>query len=353
MAEMEIRSAVVTGPTGALGHALVEVLARAGIRVFAAVHPGSPRNARLFASPLVQQVPCELSDLLELSARIGAPVDAFFHLAWLGTQQRENRMDMYLQNTNVRYALDAVHAAGELGAKVFVGAGSQAEYGRVDGVLRPELPAWPENGYGMAKLCAGQMTRALCRQLGIRHIWPRVVSVYGPSDGSQTLVSTVMTCLMAGKSPRLTPGSQLWDYLYAGDAARAFLAMARRGRNGALYVVASGHSRPLRDFMQEIQQVVNPLVPLDIGALPYLAGQVMHLEADVSLLVRDTGWQPEVRFTEGIRMTWNEMCAVSSGGAIVRNYRTISSTVTWQAAFPFAGSFTAPFFCQQHFRVAA
>ena len=65
---------------------------------------------------------------------------------------------MELQNNNVKYALQAVKAAKELGCTRFVGAGSQAEYGRVEGTLTPDTPAFPENGYGIAKLCAGQMT---------------------------------------------------------------------------------------------------------------------------------------------------------------------------------------------------
>ena len=76
-----------------------------------------------------------------------------------------------------------------LGCKVFLGAGSQAEYGRVSGILRPDTPAFPENGYGMAKLCAGQMSRVECQTLGMDHVWARILSVYGPHDGPATMIS--------------------------------------------------------------------------------------------------------------------------------------------------------------------
>lgn len=89
---------------------------------------------------------------------------------------------MYLQNYNVIYALDAVELAHCCGCRTFVGAGSQAEYGRFEGKLRPDTPAFPENGYGMAKLCAGEMTRIQAHKYGIKHIWARILSVYGPYD---------------------------------------------------------------------------------------------------------------------------------------------------------------------------
>ncbi len=59
----------------------------------------------------------------------------------------------------------------------FIGAGSQAEYGRVEGKLNSQVPAFPENGYGMAKLCAGQMTRIQCESWE-SDIWTRILSVY-------------------------------------------------------------------------------------------------------------------------------------------------------------------------------
>ena len=151
-----------------------------------------------------------MEEIDRLPELIGKSVEAFFHLAWLGTQVNSNRMDMYLQNKNVKQALDTVYVAKALGCKVYIGAGSQAEYGRIDGVIHPDSPANPISGYGMAKLCAGQMTRALCKEFGIRHIWPRILSVYGPCDGENTLISTVVKSLLNGKKPSLTGLMQQW-----------------------------------------------------------------------------------------------------------------------------------------------
>lgn len=296
-----IKSAVITGPTGVLGSALVKKLAELGIRTYVVCHRGSPRNAMIIENSCIHKVECDMEEIERLPELIGESVEAFFHLAWLGTQLRSNRMDMYLQNTNVKYTLDAVYTTRKLGCEVFVGAGSQAEYGRIDGVIYPDSPEHPVSGYGMAKLCAGQMTRALCNEFGIRHIWPRIVSVYGENDGANTLVSTIIDKLRKGESPKLTAGEQMWDYLYAGDAAEALYLMAEKGKNGAVYVLGSGKTRPLKDYMKDIQQVVNKDIPLGLGTIPYLPDQAMHLQADIETLTRDTGWFPQTEFVDGIR----------------------------------------------------
>jgi len=48
---------------------------------------------------------------------------------------------------------------------------------------------------------------------------------------------------------------------------------------------------------------VDPNLPLGIGELPYNENQVMHLEADLTALREDTGFEPKVPFEEGIRIT--------------------------------------------------
>ena len=113
--------------------------------------------------------------------------------------------------------------------------------------MRPDTPAFPENGYGMAKLCAGQMSRELCAKLGIRHIWARILSVYGPCDGAKTMVMSSIRQLLAGESPAFTKGEQQWDYLYAKDAGRALYLLGEKGRAGSIYCLGSGQKRPLRE----------------------------------------------------------------------------------------------------------
>lgn len=316
MIDRKIQTAVVTGPTGAIGMALCQKLLTEGVSVYAVTHPGSRRAEVLRTLPGSERqhiVPCDAAAYTELPARIAAAasdggnlldvsVDAFFHLAWAHTIGA-GRNDMPAQIANIQYTIDAVRAAAELRCKVFVGAGSQAEYGRVDGILHPDTPTFPENGYGMAKLCAGQMSRVECERLGIAHIWPRILSIYGPHDGPLTMISGTIRKLLAGEVPALTAGEQQWDYLYSADAAEALVAMGRHGRNGAIYPLGSGSVRPLRSYIEILRDTIDPALPLGLGEIPYGPQQVMYLQADIEGLREDTGWQARTRFADGICKT--------------------------------------------------
>lgn len=293
---------MVTGPTGAIGVALCRRLLDAGITVYAVVRPDSARAKVLPKCERLYVVSCDLDEITALNKKISAPVDAFFHLAWGGTIG-EGRNDTKLQLRNVEHTLQAVRAAAELNCKVFIGAGSQAEYGRVDGVLQPDTPCYPETGYGIAKLCAGQISRLECEKLGIDHIWARILSVYGPHDGPLTMITGTIRTLLHGEKPKLTVGEQLWDYLYTTDAAEALYCMALHGRNGAVYPLGSGQAYPLRSYVETLRDAIDPALELGFGEVPYGSRQVMHLQADIGGLQRDTGFEPKVPFVAGIKGT--------------------------------------------------
>ncbi len=301
-AGLMLRRAVVTGPTGGVGVNLIHALIEKQVAVYAVYRPDSPRATEIPVDPLVTPVQCDLFQLDKLAARIGEDCDAFFHLAWDGAYGAA-RNDTALQQKNVDATLAAVKAAKALGCKVFIGAGSQSEFGHVDGILSPELPCYPDTGYGAAKLEAGNLSRALCRELDIRHNWIRILSLYGPNDGAHTMVMQVIATLLRGERPQCTLGEQVWDYIYAKDAARAFLLVAERGKEDALYCLGSGKPRKLKEYILAIRDAVDPAQDVDFGALPYYPNQVMHLTADISSLMQDTGFVPKYEFEQGIAET--------------------------------------------------
>lgn len=297
-----MKRAIITGATGVIGTALIRELIDAGVEVLVFCREGSVRNNLIPENPLVSRKYCSLEQLSVINNDTGRVFDVFYHLAWNGTTGYA-RNDMYLQNQNVKYALDAVGAAKRFGCHTFIGVGSQAEYGRVEGKLRPDTPAFPENGYGYGKLCAGQMTRDYANQLGLRHLWVRVLSIYGPNDNPQSMVMSVISELCNGITPRCTMGEQQWDYLYSRDAANAFRLLGEKGIAGKVYVLGSGTVQALSDYIQTICNVVKEDSTVNFGAIPYSEKQIMYLCADIQALQHDIGFFPRYSFIDGIRET--------------------------------------------------
>lgn len=295
--------AVITGATGAIGIALIKELVLNKDEVLVICHRNSKRIENIPCSPYVKTLELNMEEYRTYEPEIKG-YDVFYHMAWEGTAG-EKRFDVQLQYENIGFALDAVRLAKKLGCNTFIGAGSQAEYGRVEGKLSADTPAFPENAYGAAKLCTGQMTRKLCEELGIRHIWARILSVYGPFDSEYSMIMTSVRKLLKKEIPQFTKGEQQWDYLFSSDAARALYLLAQKGRDGKIYPIGSGKTKALREYIEQLRNAVNSEAEIAIGALDYQEKQVMYLCADIEELHEDTGFYPEIDFKDGIAQVVN------------------------------------------------
>ena len=151
-----LKKAAVTGGSSAVGLALIQKLLSEGVEALLLQRRESERRKLLPAHRLLNVELCSLEELDAYVPEAGG-YDAFFHLGWADSG-KDRRDDLDAQLKNVAYSCNAVRLAHRLGCKVFVGAGSQAEYGRKDAPMGPDTLCMPENAYGTAKLCAGHAT---------------------------------------------------------------------------------------------------------------------------------------------------------------------------------------------------
>lgn len=293
---------LVTGASGFLGSTLVRHLVARGHQVALLVRPNSSLARLQGLLDKVELVTGDLSDTASLRNAIARqPRDACLHLAWFGvTAEYRNSPLQISQNLVSTLALwEAAHTAG---CKVWIGLGSQAEYGSFSGVLREDLCPRPVTAYGVAKLAAGVATAKMSELAGVRHVWLRLLSAYGPGDDERHMLPSVILSLLARKKPALTRAEQVWDYLYADDAAAAICAVLEQEVEG-VFNLSSGHAVSLRSIVEQVRDMIDPALPIGFGDVPYRQDQVMHLEGDITSLTTATGWQPATSLQQGLRQT--------------------------------------------------
>lgn len=295
----------ITGATSMLGVATIKNCISNNISVLAFVRKGSSKVERLPSSPLIKIVECDLAQMKDFNCT-GVSADVFIHFGWAFTD-KVGRNDVSKQLENVQYTIDAVHLAKKLGCRKFIGAGSQAEYGTPNVILKEETPVNPVVPYGVAKYSAAKLTHMECEKLGMEHIWVRILSVFGTNDLEQTLIKQLILNAKENKTMGLSGCEQTWDYLFEDDAGRAFVEIAQKGKNGRIYNLGSGQKRQLKDYVETVIKLVNPGYKPEYGKFKYSILQPMFLVADISNLVNDTGWLPKVSFEDGIKRILNSI----------------------------------------------
>lgn len=298
------KNIVITGATSFIGTHLVHTLLAQGNVVWAVIRPNSPHRYRLpHSKPCCHIVECDITQFGRLASIVPAPIDCFYHLAWAGVRVPQ-RDDEKMQKQNYLACLTAFQAAVKLKVKVFIGTGSQAEYGHVNGIIKEDQQAKPISAYGRYKLKAGQALLQEASKAGILCIWTRIFSVYGPYDDERSLIMSLIKACARHAPVKLTQGEQLWDYLYVQDAAQALAAFLQKRVPSGIYHIANGNPRPLKEFILAVKAVLHSQSPLLFGAIPYGKEGRIDLMPDVTKIKKTIGWEATTPFALGIKQTW-------------------------------------------------
>lgn len=95
----------------------------------------------------------------------------------------------------------------------------------------------------------------------------------------------------------------MYDFMYISDAAKAFVQIGKKGMNNKTYYLGSQSPKPLKEFLIEMRNCVDPSIEIGLGEIPFSGVSLSYHEFDIDAVKRDTGFVPEVSFKEGILMT--------------------------------------------------
>ena len=294
---------LVTGGGGQIGAALVRRELALGTEVGVLVRPQSDLWRLADVRDRVRVIHGDLADPSPAAPAIEAFAPTHVvHCAWDGvTREHRNAPDHIIRNVGGSLALFQI--VQRAGARVWVGLGSQAEYGPANEILSEQTPTAPDTAYGAAKLAVGLLTRQMCAMSGIRFAWLRILATYGPADVDSRLIPMVIRSLLAGTSPDLTEGTQRWDYLYVEDAVEAIGCVLRSDAAQGTFVLGGGSAVSVREIVTQLRNLVAPAMPLRFGTLPEAAGAPRLLQADIRALRAAAGWTPRTSLATGLRDT--------------------------------------------------
>lgn len=298
-----MKHAVVTGANGFVGSALCRELANNGVEVTAVVRSAKSDLSRLGDASGIHIVCCDMERLSDLPALFdGNRPDVFYHLAWEGSTG-SSRADYGMQLRNAKWSLDAVKAAAELGCERYVGAGTLAEkdvlaYSPLDGATPNAVSC-----YGAAKLAAHLMTKAECASKGVAHLWAELSNTYGIGNFTSNFINFASKKMITGQSADFTSGEQPYDFVNIADTAQGLRCIGESGKTNCSYYIGSGHSRPLKEFIRILRDVIDPAIELHLGAVPFNGTAQPPETFDCGKLISDTGYCPKVAFENGAKET--------------------------------------------------
>jgi len=296
---------LVTGGAGFIGSHIADALLARGDEVLVLDDLSAGRPGRL--DPGVTLHKLSITDAAALNAEVASfGPELICHLAAQIDVRASVDAPAADAGVNIVGTVNLLEAARQAGARVLFASTGGALYGRDAPIpsLEDVLPL-PESPYGIAKYCAECYIGLYNRLHGTRHSVLRLANVYGPRQdpaGEAGVITIFCASVLAGREPTIYgDGTQTRDYVYVGDAVRAFLAAGDNGRPGT-WNIGAGVEVSVLDLVAIIGVVAGR------GVRPGFAaprpGELQRSAVATERAASELGWRAGTPLAEGVRRVY-------------------------------------------------
>ncbi|HSK73320.1 MAG TPA: NAD(P)-dependent oxidoreductase [Pyrinomonadaceae bacterium] len=246
-------------------------------------------------------------DLLNLQdAQTVQDYDVVIHLAALLDKSPDSAEEVFL--TNVEGTINLLRAMRE--DSVFIFASTKDVYGRFADNYREVPENCPtlysgQSALEWSKLIAERYVEFYAHQHNFRSCIFRLSTVYAPASEGNTpnFVTHYAEAINKGETLSLpAAGRPKRDLLYVEDFSRACQAFADSALRHGLYNLGGGRQNALslRELITKMEEVFGLQTVIDEeNPLPNPAP--MNYVTDLSLVMRELDWKPEISIEEGLR----------------------------------------------------
>ena len=177
----------------------------------------------------------------------------------------------------------------------------------------------PSSPYSTSKASSDHLVRAWFRTFGLPTIITNCSNNYGPHHFPEKLVPLVILSAIQGKElPIYGNGSQIRDWLYVEDHARALYKVITEGEIGETYNIGGHNEKQNIEVVHTICDLLEVLVPNNKfskasgnpdgfkGLIEFVKDRPGHdarYAIDASKIERDLNWKPHETFDSGIKKT--------------------------------------------------
>lgn len=181
-----------------------------------------------------------------------------------------------------------------------------------DGYFYETTPYDPNSPYAASKASSDHLVRAWDHTFGLPTLVTNCSNNYGPYQYPEKLIPLIIHNALAGKTlPVYGTGSNVRDWLYVEDHARALRLVFTEGQVGETYNIGGHNERKNIDVVHELCRLLDELVPASpfrphaklIQFVTDRPGHDQRYAIDASKIERELGWKPQETFETGLRKT--------------------------------------------------
>lgn len=306
---------LVTGGASFIGSALVDALVDRGARVRVVDNFSSGRRSNIEHHLKSGSIDLWEGDLLEpeVSSSVVRGMEVVFHLA--ADHGGRGYVDLHQAACASNLTLDgllfrACHRQG-VGKIVYASSGCvYPNFRQTDPseilFLTEEMAGPPydaDNMYGWAKLMAEMTLRAYYQDFGMKSASCRYFTVYGERGHENHAVIAMIARAFVGQNPFVVwgNGEQIRNWTYVGDIVEGTLRAAEVIDDSTAVNLGTMERVRVLDAVHEVLRHTGHKATIELH--PEMPTGPMNRVADNSLARKLLGWEPKVKFIDGLHRT--------------------------------------------------
>ncbi len=183
-----------------------------------------------------------------------------------------------------------------------------------DDLFCETTPYAPSSPYSASKASSDHLARAWLRTYGLPVIVTNCSNNYGPYHFPEKLIPLTILNALAGKNlPVYGRGTQIRDWLYVEDHARALYLVVSQGVVGETYNIGGHNEKQNIEVVELICDLLEELAPEKPTGVSHYRdlirfvsdrpGHDLRYAIDASKIERELGWRPQETFESGLRKT--------------------------------------------------
>ncbi|HOX37173.1 MAG TPA: SDR family oxidoreductase [Candidatus Brocadiia bacterium] len=300
---------LVTGGAGFIGSHLCEALVARGhkVRVLDNLATGYLANLE-GVKGRVEFIQGDATDR-DACMKACKDIEVIFHEAAIPSVPRSMDNPVESHHSCLSTTVHMLEAARRMGVRRLINAASSSAYGDTEQLPKCEdATPRPMSVYAVAKVAGEHYCRVFAESLGVDTVNLRYFNIFGPRQDPSSPYSGVIAkftkIMKAGKRPTIFgDGLQSRDFTYVANVVHAnLLAMQKKEPlSGAVLNVGCGDRVTVLQLVDELNKILGTDLRPEFS--PTRAGEVLHSQASWDRIRDVLGYQPQVRFAEGLRRT--------------------------------------------------
>ena len=291
---------LITGAGGFIGRHLLHQLQTYGahISTISRNHNNFPKE--------IEQYTIDIKDTFAINECLQkCQPDHIFHLA--AYKERDDSIQAFYSSveTNVIGTLNLFSAAKDTtSVQSIVTLGTAEEYGNNILPFNEKLRECPVTPYSFSKLCVSQLGELFFHLYNLPVIIIRPTLAYGPGQGTDMFLPSLITSLLDNKPFNMTLGEQTRDFVYVADLVEAMiLASGNTNALGQIINIGSGVPIKISDIAQTIEKIIGKRGLVKLGGKSYRKNEVMDYYIDPRKAETLLGWKAKTSLKEGLNRT--------------------------------------------------